>query len=107
MRSALFLVVFLLPTLSIADEQPKQQAVQPAPNAERSYRFDMSQNGKKMTAEEFDAWMQSQGIRVATGKKVSDAHAPAPATAVAAAPEATLECPKAQEKKRRVKTLAC
>ena len=32
------------------------------------YRFDMTQNGRRMTAEEFDAWMKARGIRVATGK---------------------------------------
>lgn len=32
------------------------------------WRFDMSQNGKRMTAVEFDAWMKAKGIRVATGK---------------------------------------
>jgi hypothetical protein len=32
------------------------------------YRFDMNQNGKRMTAEEFDAWMKAKGISVATGK---------------------------------------
>lgn len=37
------------------------------------WRFDMNQNGKRMTAEEFDAWMKSRGVRVAKG-------APAPAT---------------------------
>lgn len=43
------------------------------------WRFDMSQNGKRMTAEEFDAWMKSRGVRVARGP------APAPAAAVPAA----------------------
>ena len=28
------------------------------------YRFSMNQNGKKMTADEFDAWMKSRGIHV-------------------------------------------
>ncbi len=28
------------------------------------WRFDMSQNGKRMTAEEFDAWMKARGVRV-------------------------------------------
>jgi hypothetical protein len=28
------------------------------------WRFDMSQNGKRMTADEFDAWMKSRGVRV-------------------------------------------
>lgn len=32
------------------------------------WRFDMSQNGKRMTSAEFDAWMKMKGIRVATGK---------------------------------------
>lgn len=40
------------------------------------WRFDMSQNGKRMTAEEFDAWMKARGVRVARGA------APAPAPAV-------------------------
>ena len=31
------------------------------------YRFNMHQNGKKMTADEFDAWMKSRGFRVAKG----------------------------------------
>ena len=32
------------------------------------WRFNMNQNGKRMTAEEFDAWMKAKGIHVATGK---------------------------------------
>ena len=32
------------------------------------WRFNMSQNGKQMTAAEFDAWMKAKGIHVATGK---------------------------------------
>lgn len=28
------------------------------------YRFNMSQGGKQMTAEEFDAWMKSRGLHV-------------------------------------------
>ena len=31
------------------------------------WRFDMQQNGKRMTAEEFDAWMKARGVRVAKG----------------------------------------
>lgn len=44
------------------------------------WRFDMTQNGKNMTAEEFDAWMKSRGVRVAKGA------APAPALAGATPP---------------------
>ncbi|HBS63300.1 MAG TPA: hypothetical protein DEB32_11410, partial [Stenotrophomonas sp.] len=32
-----------------------------------SYRFLMSNGDKKMTADEFDAWMKANGIRVAKG----------------------------------------
>lgn len=42
------------------------------------WRFDMNQNGKRMTADEFDAWMKSRGVRVARGS--------APAAAVATDP---------------------
>ena len=31
------------------------------------WRFNMTQNGKRMTADEFDAWMKSKGVRVAKG----------------------------------------
>ena len=31
------------------------------------WRFNMSQNGKKMTADEFAAWMESRGVHVARG----------------------------------------
>jgi len=36
------------------------------------WRFDMNQNGRRMTADEFDAWMKARGVRVARGR------APAP-----------------------------
>ncbi|UBB24164.1 hypothetical protein LAG73_12330 [Pseudoxanthomonas japonensis] len=49
------------------------------------WRFDMNQNGKRMTAEEFDAWMKARGVRVAKG---AGAAAPAPAAPAAPAPEA-------------------
>ena len=52
------------------------------------WRFDMSQNGKRMTAEEFDAWMKARGVRVAKG---------APGTAPAPVPAAQ---PKQPEKKK-------
>jgi hypothetical protein len=54
----------------------------------------MSQNGKKMTADEFSAWMKSRGVRVARGAgapavvPTSDgATATATPTAPAPAPE--------------------
>jgi hypothetical protein len=38
------------------------------------WRFDMNQNGQRMTADAFAAWMESKGVRVAKG-------APKPAAA--------------------------
>lgn len=55
-------------------------AVDEAAPVPRTARFDMSQNGKRMTADEFDAWMKAQGIRVASG-------APKPVVAPVPAPE--------------------
>jgi len=50
------------------------------------WRFDMSQNGKRMTADEFSAWMESRGVRVAKG-----------AAPVAASPGATPAAPAADD----------
>ena len=41
------------------------------------WRFDMNQNGKRMTAEEFDAWMKARGVRVAKGAAPAAAAPPA------------------------------
>ena len=40
------------------------------------WRFNMTQNGKRMTADEFDAWMKSRGVRV-VGRKDPAPAAPA------------------------------
>lgn len=47
-------------------------ATAPAPKpveapTDPSKRFHMTQNGKQMTADDFDAWMKKNGYRVATG----------------------------------------
>lgn len=34
------------------------------PYDNRPWRFNMTQNGKRMTADEFDAWMRARGVRV-------------------------------------------
>lgn len=39
-----------------------------APAAAGDWRFDMHQDGRAMTADEFDAWMKSRRARVATGR---------------------------------------
>jgi rare lipoprotein A len=54
------------------------------------HRFDMRQDGRTMGASEFDAWMRSRRIRVATGKPapVLVAATQVPAAALASAPSA-------------------
>src|SRR5690606_17149093 len=49
------------------------------------WRFNMSQDGKNMTADEFSAWMQSRGVRVARG--AAPAPAPVETTEPVTAPE--------------------
>ena len=46
---------------------PAAAAASPAP-ANTDWRFDMRQDGRTMSADEFDAWMQSRRARVATGR---------------------------------------
>lgn len=66
----------------------------PAPDAPVDSRFDVRQDGRAMSADEFDAWMKSRRIRVATGRPatpgadVAASSASAPAPAVDSAPPA-------------------
>ena len=54
----------------------------------KPYRFDMTQNGKRMTADEFDAWMKAKGVRVVGRKDAPAAEvAPVPAAAPAEKPK--------------------
>ena len=43
----------------------------------RPWRFNMTQNGKRMTADEFDAWMKARGVRVVGRKDPAQPAAPA------------------------------
>jgi hypothetical protein len=61
-------------------------AYQPKPGeSSTAWRFDMTQNGKRMTADEFDAWMKARGVRVVQGP-AKPATAPAAPPAPPAAP---------------------
>ena len=61
-------------------------AYQPKPGeSSTAWRFDMTQNGKRMTADEFDAWMKARGVRVVQGLAKPVA-VPTPAPAAPAAP---------------------
>jgi hypothetical protein len=50
------------------------------------WRFNMSQNGRNMTADEFSAWMKSRGVRVARGSAPEAAPAIEPPAAPAGTP---------------------
>jgi len=50
------------PGTSVAAPKPEE------PAKPKEVRFNMTQGGKKMTAEDFDAWMKSQGIRIVPAK---------------------------------------
>ena len=54
------------------------------------WRFNMEQGGKRMSADQFDAWMKSKGVRVAKGAPAAPAAAQeaSASTDTAAAPEA-------------------
>ncbi|HET6435505.1 MAG TPA: septal ring lytic transglycosylase RlpA family protein [Xanthomonadaceae bacterium] len=56
-------------------------AASPATNTD--WRFDMRQDGRTMTADEFDAWMRARRARVATGKPAEVAPRGAPPDAAA------------------------
>ena len=45
---------------------PKEEPPKP-----KEVRFNMTQDGKKMSAEDFDAWMKAQGIRIVPAKPVA------------------------------------
>lgn len=69
---------------AVAKATPPASANDPAAYKPRTefdnapWRFDMTQNGKRMTADEFDAWMKSRGVRVVGSKEPVPAAAPAP-----------------------------
>src|SRR3546814_6048675 len=54
-----------VPAAAVATPSPASTT---APAGEQDWRFDMRQDGKAMTADEFDAWMRARRARVATGK---------------------------------------
>lgn len=52
----------------------------PAPSVAigKSNRFEMTQNGRRMSASDFDAWMKARGIRIAKGAPVRSSPKPVP-----------------------------
>lgn len=56
---------------------PTVEVAPAAPKAARTNRFNMTQNGRRMTADDFDAWMKARGIRIAQGAPAKKRPAPA------------------------------
>ena len=71
---------------AVASAGPMAPAAEAKPVADAGYRFDMQQDGKVMSADEFDAWMRSRRVRVATGKPGKPDPLPASAAAGTTAP---------------------
>lgn len=60
----------------MAKSAPKAAAAPTTTLAPDSKRFNMTQGGKRMTADDFDAWMKKNGYHVATGTPGKSAEEP-------------------------------
>ncbi len=62
-----------------------EQSPPPPVAVGKNNRFEMTQNGQRMSADDFDRWMKARGIRIAKGpparRPKNGAHAEAPAKA--------------------------
>jgi hypothetical protein len=66
-------------TAALTQPQPGAAgSYQPQSNDPQAWRFNMTQNGRRMTADEFDAWMKARGVRVVQGPPKPAAEAPPP-----------------------------
>jgi len=96
--SAMDAIVEALPIASAnAGERPAPSPAAPAASAADG-RFNMYQNGKVMTADDFDAWLAARGLKLENGRQVpinpqpattapaTSAPAPAASAPIAAAP---------------------
>ena len=89
--SALDRMVSALPIASAnAGERPASAGEK---SVQDPYRFDMRQDGKAMTADEFDAWMKARQVRVATGRAGKPDAPAAVAASQAPAPQAGAPAP--------------
>lgn len=73
-RGALALALALCCTAAGAQQIPTDGSYQPRTAFDNApWRFDMEQNGKRMTAAEFDAWMVARGVRVVPSRGAAPA----------------------------------
>ena len=86
-------LVDALPIASANAGERVAPAIAAADPANRDLRFDMRQDGRTMTADEFDAWMRTRRVRVATGQPGAPDPAPAGVASVAAKPAPVAAAP--------------
>lgn len=72
---AALVAVFLAGCAGHAPRAVTSSAPQPVIAPHGANRFEMTQHGQRMTADDFDAWMRARGIRVAKGVPASAARA--------------------------------
>ena len=95
--SAMDRIVGALPIATANAGERKPGEVEPSPPG--PWRFDMRQDGKTMTADEFDAWMKARQVHVATGKPGEPVKAvPRAVAPPVAAPAAPREMPREMPK---------
>jgi rare lipoprotein A len=89
--SAMDRMVAALP-IAGAEAGERKPPAEPEPTPPGPWRFDMRQDGKTMTADEFDAWMKARQVRVATGKS-ADVASPVKSTTPKTETHETREAP--------------
>lgn len=73
--AAAFAAVLLSGCTGHATPAAVKAAPPPPVSTKGGNRFEMTQHGRQMTADDFDAWMKARGIRVAKGAPASAARA--------------------------------
>jgi hypothetical protein len=77
MRHFLLLALCAIAALPGCASQPAAVGKSPPTAATvaigKSNRFEMTQNGRQMSARDFDAWMKARGIRIAKGPQAKKA----------------------------------
>ena len=81
----------------LTDTSSKPQAPAPVITG-KSNRFEMTQNGRRMSADDFDRWMKARGIRVAKGKPAATRQAKSRGGASSDTPVVAKATPKASSK---------
>lgn len=84
----------------LTDTPSKPQAPAPVITG-KSNRFEMTQNGRRMSADDFDRWMKARGIRVAKGKQAATRSAKSRGGASSDASVVAKATPKASPKSAR------